>query len=294
MGKARAYVFLTALGIAGILFLLNSSPQKKETTSAQIITAWGGRGEQSVAYKDLSPVSAKEDGEQERNVWLSFPYQIPSATANSDNENLKQQIIPSPSTSFLEQNKQISSTRNNSFFEHAYSFIPTGFISTSISQTPAKTRTPAVPTGRQEEKSYFDYGNALGLEIRAFDNSHKETTAILDAFFKDYKNQSKVAALLAVARDYERLASDLSAVAIVPGELSEMHSSLVGGYRAISVGLSQLTNAGNDQEMATAALAYNASADIFTRKFVSLADFFSSRGIKFSPSDPGNIFQFNN
>lgn len=301
MGKARAYVFLTALGIAGILFLFNANiPQKKESGAVTNISAWGGGAEPrlSISYSVLPRAKVSEGSkglDQAKIIPPIFSYKIPSA--NVSRGAVSQEVAPRPpgaddenttlASSPSKQAVQTSPMFFNTLFDNAYLFIPTGSISTSISQTPAKTRTP-------EEKSYFDYGNAVGLEIRAFDNSHKETTAILDAFFKDYKNQSKVAALLAVAHDYERLASDLSAIENVPKELSEEHSSLLLGYVAISRGLIQLTKEENDKEMADAVLAYDASAEEFIKKFISIAEFFSARGIKFSDSDPGVIFQFNN
>lgn len=295
MDKARTYIFLIVLGAAGILLLFSTNvSQRREAVAETNISAWGGGADLrlSGSYSGLSRATAlqeREDFDQAKIKLPIFSHKIPSA--NVSRGAASQGAAPRPhlegDSSPSNQAVQTRSASYNSLFENAYSFIPKGFISTSISQTPAKTRTP-------EEKSYFDYGNAVGLEIQAFDNSHKETMAILDTFFKDYNDRAKKDALLSIARDYERLVADLSAIKNVPAGLSEMHISLSEGYRAISNGLSQLTNAKSDQEMAKAVLAYNASADIFIKRFVVLADFFSSKGIRFASSDLGVIFQFSN
>ena len=290
------------LGIAGILLLTNANVfQKKGTAVSPGVKAWGGTtistdlpGDKETQLPEATVTLQYTDTDPNAVIQPLPSYIIPSIHAGSKNGPEKNLQNPydfnlfsaALSQSLTQQNAQVPPKTSTSIFYNAYSLVPRGLISASILGTPATKRTP-------EEKAFYAYGNAIGLQIQSFDSSHNNTTANLDAFFKDRTSQSKVTPLLALANDYEKLADDISGTENVPKELVGMHSSLAQGYRTISKGLVQLSKGGSDKELSDAVLAYDASADEFIKNFVALADFFSVRGIKFSGSDPGKIFTFN-
>lgn len=213
-------------------------------------------------------------------------------------------VVPS-NTSSAEVKKTPEITDGANFW-NAYSLTPRGLISTSIA---IKTRTP-------EEKALFDYGNELGLYIGAFEDAHQNTVSSFQDFFSARGatpsgelgglkagsqpkpapppadgGLSAIERITSTARDYSRLGDTIANMSSVPKDAQRLHLTLSQGYGEIGAGLSAIVQP-NGGDLAKAVLAYNESADKFIRNFVSLAEFFGARGIKFSSSDPGNIFSF--
>jgi len=177
----------------------------------------------------------------------------------------------------------------NSWFNNPYSLIPRGLISTSISKP--KARTP-------EEQALYDYGNAVGENIKAFENTHKNATEILKNFFPEKggfasQNQVAVNAVLSLANDYSQLGNKLANMSAVPDSVQMLHMALAKSYADVGAGLAMVAKTGAAGDITKAILAYDSTADIFIKNFVAIAEFFSALGIKFSETDPGSVFQFN-
>ncbi len=164
-----------------------------------------------------------------------------------------------------------------------YSFIPRGIISISIPSTKRDA-------GQQE---LFGYGNRIGAEIRSFESAHSDVVQILKGFFDDRTNRTKAAGVIAAGNDYEALGDRLAAMDSIPAEVSALHAALAESYRAVGKNMVALAYATTDKETADAVLAYDKTADEFTKNFVSLVDLFSARGVKFSSIDSGSMFTFN-
>lgn len=291
--KTHAFFFLLILGVIGVAFLTKINSGERSASSTQDITAWGGSGESFLSYDELAAFGIREASDEPGEIMIPplFSKKAPSSGTSLNNqentENDFNAFQMALNTSFPSQSGNSGDTANEpSFFVNAYNFIPQGFIKSSISQLPPQNRT-------SEQKVLFDYGNAVGIEIQAFDTSHTDTTKILDAFFKDYMNPNKISPLLTLARDYERFAGDLSTIKNIPSEVSKMHTDLSASYATLSQSFAKLTEAKTDKEIVDAIARYNTSAEKVIKNFIALADLFSSRGVKFAENDPGYIFQFN-
>ncbi len=78
----------------------------------------------------------------------------------------------------------------------------------------------------------------------------------------------------------------------VPESAKTLNAALAKSYSDVGSGLASIANTKADGDITQVILAYDNSAGIFIKNFVALAEFFSARGIKFSGSDPGSVFQF--
>src|SRR3989338_2669897 len=100
-------------------------------------------------------------------------------------------------------------------FLDAYSFIPSGLISTS---TPVKARTAA-----QEE--LHDYGNLAGSEIESFEDSHRNMPQTLKDQFEDPRDSGKVAAVEELGNALAGVGRSLEAIDNVPAAGRSANSS---------------------------------------------------------------------
>lgn len=296
----RAHFALAILAALGILVLASAAAMRdRSPASERSIAAWSGNGQQEILPPENDTRLPEAAITEESGMYWSadtaqpiFPYRIPFANDPQKPDAERAQEDSFDLNSFKEmlnqslpkQNMQASPAATSSDFSNPYLFVPRGLVSMS-SLAPPEALT-------QEQKAMFDYGNALGALIQSFDDSHKDTTAIMDAFFKDRGNQIRITPLLEVANDYERLAERISALGNVPPVLKDRHASFSLGYGGISKGLIGLTKTMGDKETADAVFEYNKSADFFIKNFVGLANFFTINGIKFSSGDSGSIFQF--
>lgn len=176
----------------------------------------------------------------------------------------------------------------NSWFNNPYFLIPRGLISVSIPKTEAKT---------PEEQALYDYGNAVGTNIKTFESAHKNSMEILKAFFPEKggfssNDQASVNALVSLGNDYSQLGNTIAQMGSIPESAQGLHLALAKSYVDVGDGLAKIakTNAGGD--ITQAILAYDNIAGVFIQNFIALAEFFSARGIKFSGSDAGSVFTF--
>ena len=215
----------------------------------------------------------------------SAPAQKTDAPSNTSSASAQ---APTPEESSMQA--KTSATGLNSWFNNPYSFIPRGLISASISKPKVRM---------SEEQALYDYGNAVGENIKAFENTHKNTNEILKGFFPEKggfasQNQTAVNAVLSLANDYVQLGNTLAKTSAVPDSVQTLHIALAKSYADVGAGLAMVAKTGADGDITKAILAYDSIADMFIKNFVALAEFFSALGIKFSETDPGNVFQFRN
>ncbi|MDO8561969.1 MAG: hypothetical protein Q7S05_04045 [bacterium] len=200
-------------------------------------------------------------------------------------------VVPAPSATPVQPapaQQGTDGTKINSLFADAFSLIPRGLISTTLSKP--KDRTP-------EEEVLYEYGNAIGGEIQAFESTHKNAAEILKGFFPEsggyaFGNPGAVNATISLAGDYSRLGATIENMSSIPQEVQPFHAALAKSYSDVGSGLVLIAEATGESDMMKAIIAYDGSADMFIKNFVALAEFFSARGVTFSSSDPGNVFSF--
>jgi hypothetical protein len=164
----------------------------------------------------------------------------------------------------------------------AYDFIPRGLIATT---TPGKKRTP-------QQQALYEYGNEIGTYIQAYEARSGNVPQILRDQIEDRTDPQKGNAVKDVGSSLIYIGTQMERMDSVPADVADTHAALARSYREMGAKLQQVPDAKGDQAFIAAIEAYNASADAFSRTFVSLADFFVLSGVQFAPSDPGNVFTF--
>lgn len=164
----------------------------------------------------------------------------------------------------------------------AYSFIPSGMISTS---TPTKARTPA-----QEE--LYDYGNLAGSEITSFEDSHRNMPQTLKDQFEDPRDAGKIAAVEELGNALAGVGRSLEAIDNVPAPVRPANASVAASYREMGKLLVQVPKAQTDDARISAMLAYNAAVEKYIKNYVALATLFSAYGVTFASNESGSVFTF--
>ena len=134
----------------------------------------------------------------------------------------------------------------------------------------------------------FTYGNALGALLQTFSNEHQNLTEILTAHAQARTDARAVAALKALAEDYEKLADAISLVT-VPHVATALNTSLADSYRSIGVRLRAVAESSEDASFLAAIEEQNHAADTVVRTIASISALFEARGVQFSASDAGKV-----
>lgn len=164
----------------------------------------------------------------------------------------------------------------------AYDFIPTGLLATT---TLAKPRTSL-------QNQLYMYGNEVGDTIVSFENSHPDQPAILKNQMEQRDDPSAIAALKGLGNDLAHVGDTLAAMELVPTQAKSAHLALADAYRNIGTKLAAVPDARGDDAIFEAIVTYNASAEDFAKKYVSLAQIFQAYDVTFSPGDGGSLFVF--
>lgn len=239
----------------------------------------------AIAEDDMRGLSLSETDSQFFPYSYSGPFRGASEPAVSSDTYTAESQPPAQSVSA--EPRKTEDAEINSFFNNAYSLLPRGLISTVMSKPDARS---------PEEQALYDYGNAVGANIKVFEGAHKDSTALKN-FFPDsggFKSGDPVAvdAVLTLASDYSQLGNTIANMDSVPESAKTLNAALAKSYSDVGSGLASIANTKADGDITQVILAYDNSAGIFIKNFVALAEFFSARGIKFSGSDPGSVFQF--
>jgi len=299
----RARLLLVLLAIAGIIvlfasFLATREPQIK--TGPASASNWSGEdifAKPSSAFgAGTSPIDAATQDDSQGfapagtdDRVFSYPYPNPFSGASEpavppDADTAESQP---PAQSASAEAEKTADTGINSFFNNAYSLLPRGLISVSI---------PKPETRTSEEQALYDYGNAVGANIKEFESTHKNNTALKNFFPEQggYSSgdSSAVNAVILLANDYSQLGKTIASIGSVPEGVQALHLALAKSYVEVGDGLAVIASTKAGGDIIPAILAYDNSAGIFIKNFVALAEFFSARGIKFSAGDPGSVFRF--
>lgn len=164
----------------------------------------------------------------------------------------------------------------------AYSFIPTGMVSTTTRST---ERT-------ESQQRLYDYGNNIGSYIQDFEATHHNASQIATDQLADRGNVAKADALRRLGSDYTTLGKRLLDIEDVPTEAAALHRALALAYQGVGATTAKIADAVRDQELLDAVTAHNKAVDTLMPAYTALVTFFSLRSISFSPDDPGSAFSF--
>lgn len=168
----------------------------------------------------------------------------------------------------------------------AYAYVPSGLI--SIASAGQSDMTPT-------QQALYEYGNQVGSDIQGFELSHSNQPQILTDFADDRTNPDKIAAMKRLGSDLSALGDLIDSTDPVPTQMTNAQAALAASYREIGTKLGKIPDANQtDATLVNAMEVYDASADKFARNFVSFAQLFPAYGVKFSNSDGGSVFMFQN
>jgi hypothetical protein len=267
--------------LAGTIIVIRHSPAKASGT----LTVWGGSGAvfpDPSSYPSQSITSATVTTLTQRDQSLTFGA-IPPAPVTSGDDTSEDDIYGLSSLLAM-----ISQPGNLQYAEptdtplYAYSYLPTGLISTS---TPAKTLSA-------RQKALFEYGNTVGGSIQSYENAHTNTTQILKNQVEDRRNTLKNQAVVDIGASLTTLGEKIASIEEVPADAAGLNSALAESYKELGAKLSLIPAAERDADFVQAITTYNTAADAFSKNFVALATLFSVSGITFDSGDAGSVFTF--
>lgn len=175
------------------------------------------------------------------------------------------------------------SPSSSSSVQNAYAFIPTGLVS---AQVPAK-RTPL-------QGALYQYGNDVGSFIQSFEQEHPNAAKVLWDQAQDRADAGKASALASFAQSFTSLGNTLAGMDDVPSQTQSAHDALTESYRDLGQKLAAVPGIKTDADFLASVNAYNASVEIFTKRYVALANLFVAYGVSFAQGDPGSVFTFTN
>jgi hypothetical protein len=164
----------------------------------------------------------------------------------------------------------------------SYAFPPTGLFST---QTP-----PAARTSTQD--ALYNYGNEVGSFIQTYEQAHPDQSKVLKDQLEDPQNPNKVQAVIRMAHDLEDIGKSMSSIERVPPQVASAHAAVAKSYQEMGQNLARMPLAQGSEALLQGIKVYNASADAFTKNFVSLATTFSTYGVTFGADEAGSAFTF--
>lgn len=284
-GLMHTHPYLFALGsiatllLIGALLVVRSAPA---STGASSTIAWGGTG--SVIGPTLAPsdTSSTMTSVQKQPPYdYVLPTLSPASTDATDTQTSSGFDYSAFISSLSQENHPASQAQQTTDGSDAYSFIPTGFIST---ETPTKrTKT---------QQAIYDYGNSVGSLVQAFEQQHPAMQQQLTDQLQDRTDPTKAAAVARIGSDLAALGDALLAIDAVPTQMASAHEALASSYKEIGAKLSTVPHTQGDSAFLDAVNAYDAAADTFVHNYVSLAQLFVANGVSFTSADPGNVFTF--
>ena len=189
--------------------------------------------------------------------------------------------------SMLSNENATGTTKVQGSTNNAYAFIPTGLISALV---------PKQRTALQQK--LYDYGNNVGSFVQSFEQDHPNEAQVLWDQAQDRTNPDKAASLVALAHALTALGDNLSQMNAspdddqVPTQMTAAHNALAQSYHDLGTELALVPGAQGDSAFVAAVEAYDTTAEMFTQKYVALANLFVAYGVTFSPQDPGVVFTF--
>lgn len=300
MNWIRLHPYLSTLITAGILLLIGGSIviEHAQTVTPTDTTAWGSGtfNTQATAVSDTNTNTTDQASiiEQAVNTAVSSTpapnYTPPTATNTASTDTTAPSKTFDYNSFLLSLTQAATSThkiQNASttaeVIASAYAYIPRGLISTS---------TPSIPERTATQAALYHYGNEVGSYIQSFDESHADTTHILQDQIADRNNPDKIAAVERLGKDLAAVGKQLDDVSDVPPTISAAHKALVASYTEIGQDLQKVPQTSYDSDFIAAIKTYDAAADTYTKNFIQLSLVFTANGVIFSPQDSGSVFTF--
>jgi hypothetical protein len=163
----------------------------------------------------------------------------------------------------------------------AYSFIPSGLIATTTLTKPRSSL----------QNTLYLYGNEVGDAITSFEGLHPNQPSVLKNHAEQPEDPDAKAALKALGEDFARLGDSIGKIE-TPKQAATANAALSAAYVKLGTSLVAVSQASGNDNLYDAIVAYDATADDFAKKFVSLALIFQSYAVTFSPGDGGSVFVF--
>lgn len=281
-----AHLYLAALAVIAVTltigaFFLKSQMQLSPQAEP---SAWGGSFGPPGASAPYTPPRVVPDA---ATIHTSAPYTYTPPEAGTTNAtqapgdsfdfNGFVSMLLRTSASTEVTPTQVSASDTGS----AYAYIPSGLWS-APSQ---KTRTAA-------QQALYEYGNEVGSFVQSFETQYPAMAQILKDQAEDRSNAAKAQALKTLAGALGGLGNSLLTVDTVPASAASFHSALAKSYQELGKKLAAVADARSDADFVAAIQAYDASADIFVKNFVALAQLFVAQGVSFGSADAGSVFSF--
>lgn len=284
MNWVFAHLYVSGIIVAGLLLLGGAFvvQQRSPVSSSGTSETWGGVG--GFAYLG----SNNTGGQRERistqellqNQQPSYEYVLPPLSTQTDEptEDIDWEALLQTLTTPLAGGTEVGGETTG-----AYSFIPQGLVSASTASSP---KTP-------KQQALYEYGNRIGQEIKSFDEQHANATSLLKNAYEDRGNTQKADAAAKTGQDLielgKRLEEDIDSV---PQDARAMHLALANAYRTAGEKYVAKLYTKTDDEFLAAINTYNASVDEVIKRQLALITLFEVAEIRFSASDPGSVFMF--
>ena len=278
-----AVIGAAILIIVGALIVGKRAAVEPGTSS---LRAWGGVGANllDTSSRTLGQIPS-DQGDLYTEVRSGPPfYYAPSAQISQTQSGGAEDLDLDELLATLSHAPQNNPASNGSSAVDAYAFIPAGFLSTSTAQT---WRTPT-------QLALYNYGNEAASNMQSYEDLYRNAPQLMKNQFEDRQNPDKNAALLGLANSLAGVGNALLAMEDVPSQVLSAHEKLGASYRDMGEKLSRIPAAKYDQALVDAMLAYNASAETYTKNYIALATLFSAYGVTFKSDDPGSVFTFTN
>ena len=308
MNNIRHPYILAIIGV--VLILVVGSITVKEHSPATLIDQTNGRGVPLSTYSytpttQTAPTAAQTTQTITQNVQpvvttapqtqnpSTFSYNPPASTGTIVDTIVKTETafdFNSFMKSLLQSSSKTPSGQqptsvNNANTENTYMGIPLDAISTP--STGASARTNA-------QQALYQYGNEAGSYIQSYEQFHSNQAAVVQDYFADRGNPTKVAALQKLGADIKDIGISLKKIENVPAPVATAHLTLADSYIDAGTKLAAQTSAQSNSDLLKAINTYNSAAEKYIRSYVTLAETFPTHGVFFAPEDPGSVFSFSN
>src|SRR3989344_2595766 len=287
MSWLRSHSYMVAIIGTVVLLIMGAIIVGKRAAVApepSSLRAWGGVGVDFLDTSSRAPSEASPNQEDLYTEVRSGPpfYYAPSAQIPQTQPGDVKDLDLDELLAMLSHSPQGAAPKDGASVVDAYSFIPTGLLSTSTTQT---SRTPT-------QLALYNYGNEAASNIQSYEDLYRNAPQIMKNQFENRQNPEKTAALLGLANGLAGVGNALLAMEEVPSQVLSAHEKLGVSYQEMGERLSRIPAAKYDQDLIDTILAYNSTAETYTKNYIALATLFSAYGVTFGSDDPGSVFTF--
>lgn len=273
------------IGIIGLLFLGAALVVNRlDVNPSQSSGAWGGAG--GMFFGTIKNAVPTGPSTSDVVVRLQSPDDayaaIPIYTPSDDTAPTGVDDVATLLAQLIQHTPMTGTNASEPTTPDGYSFIPQGLVS---AESGTKKRTP-------EQEDLFDYGNAVGTLVKAYEDTHPGSAQILKDHVEDRTNPDKIRALKILGTDMQQLGNELKDLPEIPASLAGPHRTYANAYFAAGANLLLIADTTTDEQFVDAITKYNAVVEKLSGQFQFLSAFFGTSEVTFSSSDPGKIFMF--